>query len=650
MKKIIVFVLILCSIKGIAQTPPGYTNISARYDWLAGRFRNGLHVPQYNGIPTDRTGVWIGDGAVAIDSANGYFYYRNGGVWIKVAKFSDIAANVPTFQQTLTAGSILDTDNEIDVDGFEFRIKNGITIGLNAVGVGYTSDIEVLPGHVDIAGSGSTPNHNSQVFIDSDSISLRPHQGRLNIDSLRTWTTIGDTTYKKPMTWDTRNGRWEYAANWYGSGGSSGLAIGAAITSGTATRVLFEGAGNVLAQDADMTFDGTRLTSSFRAHNGSATTPSYSFTNTTGTGLYYDGTYYAEAMGGVPIRNTFVASGASGFVQMDFASPSGAALGDGKSYTSFVGGDSYATSGIFQAGAASLIANSGLANGINIGASSETGRIDFYAGGAVSGNHVMTIDPALRVGIGLTAPLATLHLVGGFRYVDGNQGAGKILVSDGDGDGTWTTGLPISSLTTSTANNTVPMAGFNFGLSTSGAVTFDGDGSDPFTVGDYSDIILTAGGAPGNYIRLNNSNNIVISADNGSISLSAAANITVGSPMSLSNSLTMTGGRIIIRQGADVASVNGAIALGADGNMFELTGTNAVTLISNSGWQNGSEIVLLFTSTAQLTDGTANSGTDIGMELAANTNFVGSAGSVLTLVLTEIGGTQRWREKNRSVN
>jgi len=103
-------------------------------------------------------------------------------------------------------------------------------------------------------------------------------------------------------------------------------------------------------------------------------------------------------------------------------------------------------------------------------------------------------------------------------------------------------------------------------------------------------------------------------------------------------------------QGADVASAAGAITLGADGNSFEITGTAAITLISNTNWQNGSEVTLLFTSTATLTDGTANSGTDIGMELSGNTNFTGSAGATLTLILSEIGGTQRWREKCRSVN
>jgi hypothetical protein len=114
--------------------------------------------------------------------------------------------------------------------------------------------------------------------------------------------------------------------------------------------------------------------------------------------------------------------------------------------------------------------------------------------------------------------------------------------------------------------------------------------------------------------------------------------------------LQIVSGRVGFYQGADVASAAGAIAVGNDGNVFELTGTAAVTLISNLNWQNGAEITLVFTSTATLTDGTANSGTDIGMELAGNANFVGSADDVITLVLTEVGGTQRWREKSRTVN
>ena len=116
------------------------------------------------------------------------------------------------------------------------------------------------------------------------------------------------------------------------------------------------------------------------------------------------------------------------------------------------------------------------------------------------------------------------------------------------------------------------------------------------------------------------------------------------------NATNIIAGRHLKTQGASVASVAGAIALGADGNIFEITGTNAITLISNSGWKDGSEVTLLFTSTATLTDGTATSSTNVGMELAGNTNFTATADDSITLTLCTVGGVQRWREKCRSVN
>jgi hypothetical protein len=107
-------------------------------------------------------------------------------------------------------------------------------------------------------------------------------------------------------------------------------------------------------------------------------------------------------------------------------------------------------------------------------------------------------------------------------------------------------------------------------------------------------------------------------------------------------------GRLEQKQGTDVASAAGAIALGYDGNSFEITGTSAITLISNLGWQNGSEVTLLFTSTATIASGTATSGTDVTVLLDGGTTFAGVAGARLVLQISEIGGTQAWREITRS--
>ena len=116
----------------------------------------------------------------------------------------------------------------------------------------------------------------------------------------------------------------------------------------------------------------------------------------------------------------------------------------------------------------------------------------------------------------------------------------------------------------------------------------------------------------------------------------------------LSRNAAYLTGRLQEKQGADVASANNLV-LGSDGNVFEITGTTQINLVSNLNWQNGSQITLLFTSTPTVKHNQATSGTNITIQLAGAVDFVASAGDVLTLVLSEIGGTQAWRERSRAV-
>ena len=196
----------------------------------------------------------------------------------------------PTLQQTITAGSRLTTDNTINGAGFDYRTdstgfwthntKNGLRFNSGGNGAGVnpiatfsvqptlnewnvddgtgTSALKLYPDEVELYNDEGTAgdlylsmrdflleisaghkitNRYSQVILYDDSISIRPNEGKINIDSLRTWSGISDTTYKKPMTWDTRNGRWEYAANWYGGGGggtvSSASGTGVSLVNGS---------------------------------------------------------------------------------------------------------------------------------------------------------------------------------------------------------------------------------------------------------------------------------------------------------------------------------------------------------------------------------------------------------------------------------
>ena len=110
---------------------------------------------------------------------------------------------------------------------------------------------------------------------------------------------------------------------------------------------------------------------------------------------------------------------------------------------------------------------------------------------------------------------------------------------------------------------------------------------------------------------------------------------------------TRLDGRVLHTQGADVASAND-VTLGDDGNVFEITGTTTVNRIVNTGWQNGSQITLLFTSNPTITHGNATGGANVTILLAGASDFSATAGDTLTLLLCEIGGTQAWREIGRA--
>lgn len=155
-----------------AQLPtiPGYTKIEARYSWKAGYFGDGLHVPQYNGVPTDRTGVWMADGAIACDTLNGHFYYRQAGVWIRVAKFSEIGS--AAWSLTGNAGTTAGTNFVGTTDNIDFVLKRNSTerfrIGSSEMTFTGDNSVGVLVTGVPYFTVNTPGNTAAQLIIEAD--------------------------------------------------------------------------------------------------------------------------------------------------------------------------------------------------------------------------------------------------------------------------------------------------------------------------------------------------------------------------------------------------------------------------------------------------------------------------------------------------
>lgn len=62
---------------------------------------------------------------------------------------------------------------------------------------------------------------------------------------------------------------------------------------------------------------------------------------------------------------------------------------------------------------------------------------DLVGIGTLTGEPTLNVLSNGNVGIGTTAPTAKLHVDSSFRYVDGNQAAGKVLTSDSIGNASW---------------------------------------------------------------------------------------------------------------------------------------------------------------------------------------------------------------------
>lgn len=104
-------------------------------------------------------------------------------------------------------------------------------------------------------------------------------------------------------------------------------------------------------------------------------------------------------------------------------------------------------------------------------------------------------------------------------------------------------------------------------------------------------------------------------------------------------------GRVHLGKGAAVAS-GSTTTLGADGNMFHITGTTNIDCITTSTWRGGSEVTLVFDGILTVNDASTCVGPTANMDLAGS--FSTTANDVLKLQWDGLGNS--WLEIDRSVN
>jgi len=106
-------ILVLCLlISSVVSAQPGYTNINARYKWIAGGFDSSLILPRYGGVPSGLRSAWNTDGQLAVDTANNHLYVYSGGAWVRIANYSDVGSTYTFPYSVVAPGNAIQLEND----------------------------------------------------------------------------------------------------------------------------------------------------------------------------------------------------------------------------------------------------------------------------------------------------------------------------------------------------------------------------------------------------------------------------------------------------------------------------------------------------------------------------------------------------------
>lgn len=168
---------------------------------------------------------------------------------------------IDTWQQTLTAGSTLNTDNAITGAGTSFAWNNILDYSINSTGNSYinsssgglASFAQVASGLAQLVTTSSN-TRGSYVNIGFDTVYILPSLGNLQIDTLN-----NRTTQDVLMGWTTTAGANRGMAGYITIGSGLSLASGNLTATGsapslTATQIGYGDGSNLLDGDATLTF------------------------------------------------------------------------------------------------------------------------------------------------------------------------------------------------------------------------------------------------------------------------------------------------------------------------------------------------------------------------------------------------------------
>jgi hypothetical protein len=235
MKLRLLILFLIASVLAQGQGPgpsQQYTQVSSRYNWLAGYFR-ALHLPAGCGSPSLQPGQWVGAGAVYLDSCSDTPYFWSSGTWHAYGSGGGSDGGILNING-LTG---LTQNFATGTSGTNFNINSsGITHVFNipdaspsARGLVTISDWSNFSGKVNtasnLAGTGVG------VWKDKNTVDLRFK--RFVNGQNTTWIDMGDSL-RVNATGDTN---WVYLRSFGSHGTDDSVILKAAIATGKNVRI-----------------------------------------------------------------------------------------------------------------------------------------------------------------------------------------------------------------------------------------------------------------------------------------------------------------------------------------------------------------------------------------------------------------------------